>query len=96
MALGKTFANHWMHHAFVIDAEGEKMSKSLGNVLNMLDLLDRYDERAYRMLLLQTHYRSPVTDQSGQPRGVAAHARRPRLVRRPVGNRSADGGPPTR
>jgi cysteinyl-tRNA synthetase len=60
VALGKTFANHWMHHAFVIDAEGEKMSKSLGNVLNMLDLLDRYDERAYRMLLLQTHYRSPV------------------------------------
>jgi cysteinyl-tRNA synthetase len=60
VALGKTFANHWMHHAFVIDAEGEKMSKSLGNVLNMLDLLDQYDERAYRMLLLQTHYRSPV------------------------------------
>jgi cysteinyl-tRNA synthetase len=60
VVLGKTFANHWMHHAFVIDAEGEKMSKSLGNVLNMLDLLDQYDERAYRMLLLQTHYRSPV------------------------------------
>jgi cysteinyl-tRNA synthetase len=60
VALGRRFASHWMHHAFVIDAEGEKMSKSLGNVLNMLDLLDRYDERAYRMLLLQTHYRSPV------------------------------------
>ncbi len=60
VALGRTFANHWMHHAFLVDAEGEKMSKSLGNVLNMLDLLDRYDERAYRMLLLQTHYRSPV------------------------------------
>ena len=60
VALGKVFANHWMHHAFVIDAEGEKMSKSVGNVLNMLDLLDRFDERAYRSLLLQTHYRSPV------------------------------------
>jgi cysteinyl-tRNA synthetase len=60
VALGKRFANHWMHHAFVVDAEGEKMSKSLGNVLNLLDLLDRFDERAYRMLLLQTHYRSPV------------------------------------
>ena len=58
--LGRPFARHWMHHAFVVDAEDEKMSKSLGNVLNMLDLLDRYDERAYRMLLLQTHYRSPV------------------------------------
>jgi cysteinyl-tRNA synthetase len=60
VALGREFANHWMHHAFVIDAEGEKMSKSLGNVLNLLDLLDEFDERAYRMLLLQTHYRSPV------------------------------------
>ncbi len=60
VALGKTFANHWMHNGFVVDLEGEKMSKSLGNVLNLLDLLEKYDPRAYRMLLLQTHYRSPV------------------------------------
>ena len=60
VALGRSFANHWMHNGFVVDIEGEKMSKSLGNVLNLLDLLDRYDPRAYRMLLLQTHYRSPV------------------------------------
>jgi cysteinyl-tRNA synthetase len=60
VALGKTFANHWMHNGFVVDTEGEKMSKSLGNVLNLLDLLDTYDPRAYRMLLLQTHYRSPI------------------------------------
>jgi cysteinyl-tRNA synthetase len=60
VALGKRFATHWMHHAFVVDAEGEKMSKSLGNVDNLLDLLDRYDDRSYRLLLLQSHYRSPV------------------------------------
>jgi cysteinyl-tRNA synthetase len=60
VALGKRFARHWMHNGFVIDAEGEKMSKSLGNVDNLLDLLDRYDGRAYRLLLLQSHYRSPV------------------------------------
>ena len=60
VALGKTFAKHWMHNGFVVDLEGEKMSKSLGNVLNLLDLLEKYDARAYRMLLLQTHYRSPV------------------------------------
>ena len=60
VALGKRFANHWMHHAFVVDAEGEKMSKSLGNVTNLLDLLDQYDHRSYRMLMLQSHYRSPV------------------------------------
>jgi cysteinyl-tRNA synthetase len=60
VALGKRFANHWMHHAFVVDAEGEKMSKSLGNVTNLLDLLEHYDERVYRVLMLQSHYRSPV------------------------------------
>ncbi len=60
VALGKRFANHWMHHGFIVDAEGEKMSKSLGNVSNLLDLIAIYDQRAYRMLLIQSHYRSPV------------------------------------
>jgi cysteinyl-tRNA synthetase len=60
VALGKTFAQHWMHNGFVVDTEGEKMSKSLGNVTNLVDLVQHYDPRAYRMLLLQTHYRSPV------------------------------------
>jgi cysteinyl-tRNA synthetase len=61
VALGKRFANHWMHNGFVVDVEGEKMSKSVGNVANLVDLLEHYDPRAYRMLLLQSHYRGPVT-----------------------------------
>jgi cysteinyl-tRNA synthetase len=60
VALGKKFARHWMHNGFVVDTEGEKMSKSIGNVANLLDLVEHYDPRSYRMLLLQTHYRSPV------------------------------------
>ncbi len=60
VALGREFARHWMHNGFVVDAEGEKMSKSLGNVSNLLDLIEVYDPRAYRMVLLQSHYRSPV------------------------------------
>ncbi|MGI9052333.1 MAG: cysteine--tRNA ligase [Ilumatobacteraceae bacterium] len=60
VALGRRFANHWMHHGFIVDAEGEKMSKSLGNVNNLLDLLEQFDGRAYRLLLLQSHYRSPI------------------------------------
>ncbi len=60
VALGKRFANHWMHHAFIVDGEGEKMSKSLGNVSNLLDLIEIYDPRAYRLVLLQSHYRSPI------------------------------------
>jgi cysteinyl-tRNA synthetase len=59
-ALGRRFANHWMHHAFIVDTTGEKMSKSLGNVDNLLDLAEHWDPRAYRMVLLQAHYRSPA------------------------------------
>ncbi|CAN5451893.1 cysteine--tRNA ligase [soil metagenome] len=60
VALGKRFANHWMHNGFVVDAEGSKMSRSVGNVDNLLDLLDRFDPRAYRLIVLQSHYRSPL------------------------------------
>jgi cysteinyl-tRNA synthetase len=60
VALGKHFANHWMHHAFVVDRSGEKMSKSLGNFENLLDYVARHDPRSFRLILLQAHYRSPV------------------------------------
>jgi cysteinyl-tRNA synthetase len=59
VALSRRFATHWMHHGFV-ELEGEKMSKSLGNVRNLLDLTDQYDPRAYRLLVAQSHYRSPM------------------------------------
>jgi cysteinyl-tRNA synthetase len=58
-ALGRNFAQHWMHNGFV-EVGGEKMSKSLGNFTNLLDLTDRHDARAYRLLVLRSHYRSPV------------------------------------
>ncbi len=63
IADGKVFSTHWMHNGFV-EMDGEKMSKSLGNVQNLLDLTEKYDPRAYRLLILRSHYRSPmeVTD----------------------------------
>ncbi len=59
VAAGRTFARHWVHHGF-ITVGSEKMSKSLGNFTTLGDLLDRSDPRAYRLLVLQAHYRSPV------------------------------------
>jgi cysteinyl-tRNA synthetase len=83
VALHKQFANHWMHHGFIVDAEGEKMSKSLGNVSNLLDLMELFDPRAYRMLLLQSHYRGPVTvGQDNIDASVKALARFDGLARR--------------
>jgi cysteinyl-tRNA synthetase len=59
VALGRAFARHWMHHAFV-EVEGTKMSKSLANFTSLTDMLARTDPRAYRFLVLQSHYRSPM------------------------------------
>jgi cysteinyl-tRNA synthetase len=56
---GHEFARRWVHNGFV-EVAGEKMSKSLGNFTNLTDLLDRADGRAYRLLVLQSHYRSPI------------------------------------
>jgi cysteinyl-tRNA synthetase len=59
VAVGRDFARHWVHHGFV-ELEGEKMSKSLGNVTDLLGLVRSTDSRAYRLLVLRSHYRSPM------------------------------------
>lgn len=72
VADGRRFARTWVHNGFV-EVEGTKMSKSLGNVSNLVDLVDQYDARAYRLLVLRSHYRSPmdVTDDSLRDAGAA-------------------------
>ncbi len=59
IGIGRPFARLWMHNGFV-EVEGEKMSKSLGNFVNLPDLVANTDPRAYRMLVLRSHYRSPM------------------------------------
>ncbi|MGH9307370.1 MAG: cysteine--tRNA ligase [Acidimicrobiales bacterium] len=59
VVLGQKFARHWIHHAFIMSGR-EKMSKSLGNFTSLPDLLSRTDPRAYRMLVVRAHYRSPL------------------------------------
>ncbi|MCH7787895.1 MAG: cysteine--tRNA ligase [Acidobacteria bacterium] len=56
LGAGQPFANYWIHNAMV-QVEGEKMSKSLGNFTTLAEMLDAYDPRAFRLLVLQTHYR---------------------------------------
>jgi len=59
VAEGRAFARHWVHNGWV-EVEGTKMSKSLGNFTSLTDLLSRCDGRAYRLLVLRAHYRSPI------------------------------------
>ncbi len=60
VAAGKVFARRWAHNGMVVDERGEKMSKSVGNITSLPDLVQRYDGRALRALVLQAHYRSPM------------------------------------
>ncbi|HEY2812004.1 MAG TPA: cysteine--tRNA ligase [Acidimicrobiales bacterium] len=59
VAEGHRFANHWMHNGWV-EVEGEKMAKSVGNFTDMLDFVAESDPRAYRLLVLRSHYRAPI------------------------------------
>ncbi|MFA5885854.1 MAG: cysteine--tRNA ligase [Acidimicrobiia bacterium] len=54
---GQPFCKHWMHSAMV-SYEGEKMSKSLGNLVFVSDLLQVADPRAIRLALMRHHYRA--------------------------------------
>jgi cysteinyl-tRNA synthetase len=57
-ATGKQFARYWMHIG-LLTINGEKMSKSLGNIINVKDLLKTWDAEVLRMFFAQAHYRSP-------------------------------------
>jgi L-cysteine:1D-myo-inositol 2-amino-2-deoxy-alpha-D-glucopyranoside ligase len=54
---GETFSRRWMHSAMV-SYEGEKMSKSLGNLVFVSELLKTCDPRAIRLALMRHHYRA--------------------------------------
>jgi cysteinyl-tRNA synthetase len=56
---GHEFARSWVHNGMV-NVNGEKMSKSLGNYTTLAGNLDAHDPRALRMLVLQTHYRKTM------------------------------------
>jgi len=58
-AHGAKFVNYWMHNGFV-NVNKEKMSKSIGNVLLVRDLLEQASGEAIRYVLLSAHYRAPL------------------------------------
>lgn len=56
---GKSFANVWMHHG-MLQLGGEKMSKSLGNLITIDEFLAGHSPDALRLLIFSGHYRKPV------------------------------------
>ena len=58
-ATGKPPAHYWMHNGFV-KINAEKMSKSLGNIFPIREIIQQYHPEVLRLFMLQSHYRSPV------------------------------------
>ncbi len=56
---GKPFARYWMHNGLVT-VGGQKMSKSLGNYITLREVYSKYHPDVLRLLVLFTHYRSPL------------------------------------
>jgi cysteinyl-tRNA synthetase len=80
-ATGKQFVRYWMHGG-LLQVNSEKMSKSLGNFLLLKDVLDSYPAPVIRLLMLQTHYRSPLdfsTERLDEAR--TAHERLENMIR---------------
>ncbi|QKG85616.1 cysteine--tRNA ligase [Kroppenstedtia pulmonis] len=57
---GKPFARYWLHNGY-INMGSEKMSKSLGNIVRVKELREKYDPRSLRYFLLSAHYRNPIS-----------------------------------
>jgi cysteinyl-tRNA synthetase len=75
-ATGQPFVRHWMHAAHLM-VDGEKMAKSKGNFYTLRDLVAQgHDPRAVRMLLLETHYRTPLNFTFAALDKAAAEVRR--------------------
>jgi cysteinyl-tRNA synthetase len=57
---GKPFARYWVHNG-MMQLAGQKMSKSLGNLVTIEDFLARHEGDALRMMVLNSSYRNPLT-----------------------------------
>lgn len=56
---GKEFANYWMHNG-MIKSSGDKMSKSIGNIWLVRELLENFDADTVKFFILSKHYRAPL------------------------------------
>ena len=65
------FAQYWLHNG-LLQMGAEKMSKSLGNLVSIRDVIERHGADAFRVFVLTSHYRMPLT---WTDEGMAASAR---------------------
>jgi len=56
---GKKFVNYWLHGEHLI-VNGQKMSKSLGNILTLEDVVEKFSPEVFRYMFISTHYRKKL------------------------------------
>ncbi|HLW96092.1 MAG TPA: cysteine--tRNA ligase [Solirubrobacteraceae bacterium] len=59
-ARGRELARFWLHNGMLASSDGEKMSKSLGNIEPLHEVLDRYGRDAVILYFASAHYRQPI------------------------------------
>jgi cysteinyl-tRNA synthetase len=72
---GQTFARYWLHNG-LLKMGNVKMAGSIGNVVNIVDLLKQHSAETVRFLLLGTHYRSPIDFEMSAERNRLEEVRR--------------------
>jgi cysteinyl-tRNA synthetase len=88
---GKPFARYWVHNG-MMQLAGEKMSKSLGNLVTIEDFLSQHEGDALRMMVLNSSYRNPLTFGEDVVTQVERALERLRLTLRPVTSGSLTSG----
>jgi cysteinyl-tRNA synthetase len=79
------FARYWMHNG-LLQFGSEKMSKSLGNIVRLKDLVDRGRSMAFRLQVLSSHYRAPLTYTDEGLEAANNGLDRLRIAARPIEN----------
>jgi len=75
-ANGAAYANYWMHNGLLTMTSGQKMGKSLGNVINVRKALETFPAETLRIYYLQNHYRSALPwDENALPEALGMLAR---------------------
>ncbi len=84
------FARYWMHNG-MLQIGGDKMSKSIGNVIRIKDLIEGGNTQAFRLMVLQSHYRAPLTFTDESLDAAARGLERLSIAARPVEQGAAPG-----
>lgn len=90
-ATGKTFARYWVHNG-MMQLAGEKMSKSLGNLVTIDEFLAQHEGDVLRMMILNSSYRNPLTFGDEVIAQAERALERLRLALRPVSGGSLASG----